>query len=291
MTTILYGASYYHEYMPYERLERDVQLMKEAGFNVVRVGESTWSSWEPREGEFEFAWMERILDGLHQAGIKAILGTPTYSIPPWLYKKHPEILVTRLGGVKSFYGPRQNMDITHPTYLFYSERIIRKVIGHFRNHPAIIGYQIDNETSAYRTAGANVQSSFVEYLKKKFQSTAQLNRLWGLVYWGQLVTDWDEFPPRDGILNPGYKLEWERYQQKIATDFLAWQASIVNEYKRPDQFITHNFVGGVRTDIDEYEIARHLDIAAVNPYHPVQDDLDGLGIALSGDLCRSLRHH
>ncbi len=290
MDTILYGASYYHEYMPYERLEKDVRLMQEAGLNVVRLGESTWTSWEPREGEFDLAWMDRILDRMQQAGIKTILGTPTYSIPPWLYRKYPEILTTLLGGERSHYGPRQNMDITHPAYLFYSERIIRKVVGHFRNHPAVIGYQIDNETSAYGTAGRNVQAGFVDYLKKKFQSATQFNRLWGLAYWGQLINDWDEFPPRDGILNPGYKLEWERYQQKIVTDFLAWQASIVNEYKRPDQFITHNFVGGVRTDIDEFEIARHLDVAGVNPYHPVQDDLDGEGIALSGDLCRSLKN-
>ncbi len=289
LDTILYGASYYHEYMPYERLEQDVQLMKEAGFNVVRVGESAWSSWEPRENEFDFAWMDRILDRLHQAGIKAILGTPTYSIPPWLYRKHPEILVTRLGGEKSHYGLRQNMDITYPTYLFYSDRIIRKVVGHFRNHPAVIGYQIDNETGAYGTAGWNVHVGFVEYLKKKFQSTARLNKVWGLAYWGQLLNDWEELSPRDGIVNPGYKLEWERYQQKLVTDYLAWQAGIVNEYKRPDQFITQNFEGGVRTNVDEYEIARHLDITGVNPYHPVQDELDGEGIALSGDLCRSLK--
>jgi beta-galactosidase len=289
MDTILYGASYYHEYMPYDRLEQDVELMQKAGITVVRLGESTWSSWEPREGEFQFAWMERIINRLHQAGIKVILGTPTYSIPPWLYHKYPEILVTRLGGEKAFYGPRQNMDITHPTYLYYAERIIRQVVSHFKDHPAVIGYQIDNETSSYGTAGRNVQLSFVDYLKKKFGSTQRLNELWGLVYWGQLVNDWDEFPPRDGILNPGYKLEWERYQQKITTDFLAWQAGIVNEYKRPDQFITHNFVGGVRTNINEYEVAKHLDIAAVNPYHAVQDQLRPWGTSLSGDLCRSLK--
>jgi beta-galactosidase len=291
MDTVLYGASYYHEYMPYERLDQDVQLMKDARLSVVRVGESTWSSWEPREGEFEFAWMEKILDRLHQAGIRVILGTPTYSIPPWLYAKYPDVLVTRLQGEKSFYGPRQNMDITHPAYLFFAERVIRRIVGHFRDHPAIIGYQIDNETGTYGTAGRNVQLGFVEYLKKKFRSTAQLNKLWGLVYWGQLVNDWDEFPARDGILNPGYKLEWERYQQKIVADFLAWQASVVNEYKKPGQFITQNFVGGVRTNIDEFEIARSLDIAGVNPYHAVQDELDGEAISLSGDLCRSLKQN
>ena len=90
MNTVLYGASYYHEYMPYDRLEKDVELMQKAGITVVRLGESTWTSWEPREGEFEFAWMQRILDCLHGAGIQVILGTPTYSIPPWLYRKHPQ---------------------------------------------------------------------------------------------------------------------------------------------------------------------------------------------------------
>ena len=94
MSTVLYGAAYYPEYTPYDRLDADVELMQKAGLTVVRVGESTWSSWEPRDGEFQFAWMRRVLDRLHEAGIKAILGTPTYSIPTWLYRKHPDIVVT-----------------------------------------------------------------------------------------------------------------------------------------------------------------------------------------------------
>ena len=97
METILYGAAYYPEYMPTDRIEKDVALMEKAGINLVRVGESTWSSWEPRDGHFEFAWMERVLDRLHRAGIKVILGTPTYSIPTWLYHAHPEIVVTHNG--------------------------------------------------------------------------------------------------------------------------------------------------------------------------------------------------
>jgi beta-galactosidase len=291
LNTVLYGASYYHEYMPYERLEQDVQLMEKAGITAIRLGESTWGLWEPHEGQFEFAYLDRVIDRLHKAGIKVIFGTPTYSIPAWLYRKHPEILVTELGEKKSYYGIRQNMDITHPAYLFYAERIIRKLLEHYKNHPAIIGYQIDNETSSYGTAGRNVQMSFIDYLKNKFKSTAELNKIWGLTYWGQTINDWDEFPPRHGIINPGWKLEWERYQQKITTDFLAWQAALVNEYKRPEQFIIHNFVGGVRTEIDEFEIARHLDITGVNPYQfgSMQDQLDGKILALSGDLCRSLK--
>ncbi|NWF88350.1 MAG: beta-galactosidase [Ignavibacteriaceae bacterium] len=287
--TILYGASFYEEYMPYERLEEDVKLMEDAGITVVRLGESTWSSWEPEDGKFQFDWMDRIINRLHKAGIKVIFGTPTYSIPPWLYKKHPEILLTKINETKSYYGPRQNMDITNPDYLFYSERIIRKLLEHYKDHPAIIGWQIDNETSSYGTAGKNVQKAFVDYLKEKFKTVKELNKIWGLTYWGQLLHSWDEVPEFRDILNPGWKLEWERFQQKITTDFLAWQAKIVNEYKRADQFIVHNFVGSVRTNIDEFEIAKHLDITGVNPYHEVQEWLDGETIAVSGDLCRSLK--
>lgn len=304
--TVLYGASYYHEYMPYERLEKDIKLMKQAGISVIRLGESTWSSWEPRNGEFRFAWMERILDRFHEADIRVILGTPTYSIPPWLHKLHPDILVFQLTdappsgreGYSTYagrktpgaFGPRQNMDITHPSYLHYAERVIRKVVSHFKDHPAIIGFQVDNETHPSGIPTANSQKLFEQYLRQKFETTQKLNEVWGLAYWGQLVDDWSELPPIDGILNPGFKLEWERFQRKIVTDFLAWQADIVREYKRPEQFVTHNFIGGIRTDIDQREIAGHIDIVAVNPYHRVQDELDGLAIAYSGDFNRSLKN-
>ncbi len=304
--TVLYGASYYHEYMPYERLDKDVEMMKAAGFTVVRLGESTWSSWEPKDGQFEYAWMDRILDKLHAAGIKAIVGTPTYSIPPWLAKKHPEILVTHFTATPPLgdphmpsypgsappgaYGPRQNMDLTNPDYLRHAERVIRAVVSHTKAHPAVIGFQVDNETGPNGLPLPSVQRRFTEYLKEKYGTPQVLDKLWGLAYWGQLVQTWDEFPARDGILNPGYKLEWERFQQSIVTDFLGWQAKIVKELKRPDQFITHNFVGGVRTNLDQWAIAKSLDIAAVNPYHAWQDAFDARAIWLSGDVCRSLKN-
>ncbi len=102
--TVLYGAAYYNEYMPGDdadhvaRLEKDVALMKAAGLNVVRMGESTWSLWEPEDGHFEYAWMDRVVDAMGKAGIKVILGTPTYSIPAWMAHQHPEILADRIPG-------------------------------------------------------------------------------------------------------------------------------------------------------------------------------------------------
>jgi len=104
--------------------------------------------------------MDRIVERLARAHIRVILGTPTYSIPPWMYKKHPEVLVRRIDGSKATYGLRQNMDITNPDFLRYSERVIRKITEHYRGNPAVIGYQIDNETTSNGTAGANVQAGF-----------------------------------------------------------------------------------------------------------------------------------
>ncbi len=286
---ILYGAAYYHEYMPSERLEEDVRLMKEAGISVVRVGESSWSLFEPREGEFEFAWMDRIIDKMHEAGIKVILGTPTYSIPAWLWYKHPEILLTNQEGGKAYYGIRQNMNITNPTFLFYSERIIRKMMEHYAKHPGIIGYQVDNETRSRNVYNHDFQVGFVNYLKKKFDTPQNLNKIWGLNYWGMTIDSWEELAPRNGITNTGYKLEWARYNRQAVADFLKWQSSIVAGYKRDDQFIIHCFMPPVQ-EIDQHESARLMDMMAVNVYHGQQDDLTGNEIAFAGDYFYSIKH-
>jgi beta-galactosidase len=290
MDTVLYGVAYYPEYMPYERTDQDIALMQKAGISVVRIGESSWGLWEPEDGKFEFAWMDRVVEKLHAARIRIILGTPTYSIPAWMYKKHPEILVTRLGGQTLYYGLRQNTDLANPTYRFYCERVIRKILEHYKNNPAIIGFQIDNETSSAYAANHDVQAGFQEYLKSKFKSVDELNKAWGLNYWGQRLNDWTELPPRDGIINPGWKLEWERYSQWLTTDFLAWQASIVNEYKAPNQFVMHDFAAPPNPLVNEEDVARSLDIAAANPYHGTQDQFDGETSAIVGDYMRSLKN-
>jgi beta-galactosidase len=198
--------------------------------------------------------------------------------------------VTRLGGQYLYYGLRQNTDLANPTYRFYCERVIRKILEHYKNNPAIIGYQIDNETSSAYAANHDVQGGFENYLKSKFKTVDELNKVWGLNYWGQRLNDWSELPPRDGIINPGWKLEWERYSQWLTTDFLAWQSQIVSEYKRPEQFITHDFAGPPRPEVNERDVVRTLDIAAANPYHGTQDQFDGEASSYAGDYARSLKN-
>jgi beta-galactosidase len=290
MSNVLYGAAYYHEYMPYERLDKDVAMMKAAGLTVVRMGESTWSLWEPEDGKFEYAWMDRVVDAMGKAGIKVIMGTPTYSIPTWMYHEHPEILARPLGGAKTFYGMRQNMDTDNPAFRFYAQRLIRNLVKHYRNNPNVIGWQIDNETSSYGASNRDVFIGFVNHLKQKFGTTDNLNKAWGLNYWGQDVNGWENMPTRDSTNNTGYKLEWSRWEQMRVTNYLDWQAALVREYRRPDQFVTQDFGGIMHKNVNEFEVAKTLDVAAVNPYHGTQDHMDGESQAEQGDYTRSLKH-
>ena len=289
MPSVLYGAAYYHEYMPYERLDKDVALMQQAGLTVVRMGESTWSLWEPTDGHFEYAWMDRVVAAMGKAGIKVIMGTPTYSIPTWLYHAHPEVLARPLGGNETFYGMRQNMDTDNPTYRFYAERVIRNLVEHYKDNPTVIGWQIDNETSAYGASNHDVFVGFLNHLREKFGTTDNLNKAWFLNYWGEDVNAWEDLPTRDSAQSTGYKLEWSRWEQMRVTDFLAWQAALVREYRRPDQFVTTDFGGAMRHDVNEEAVATVLDIPAINVYHGTQDHFDGAEQSLNEDFARSLR--
>lgn len=292
---LFYGVAYYDEYMPYERLDKDVQMMKDAGINVVRIAESTWSTEEPQDGVFDFSHIDRVLNAMHKAGIKVILGTPTYAVPTWLVKKYPDVLAITPQG-QNQYGPRQNMDISNKNFRFYAERIIRKIMEHVKNHPAIIGYQLDNETKAYNTAGPEVQKLFVEYMKTKFGSLDSINKAFGLDYWSNRINSWEDFPSMVASINASQNAEFAKFQRKMVTDYLAWQADIVKEYKRPDQFMTQNFdLGwkgfsyGIQPEVDHFAACKALTVAGVDIYHPTQDALTGLEISFGGDVARSMK--
>ena len=292
---LLYGVAYYDEYMPYERLEKDVQMMKEAGINVVRIAESTWSTVEPQDGIFDFTHIDRTLNAMHKAGIKVILGTPTYAVPTWLIRKYPDVLAITPQG-QNQYGPRQNMDISNKNFRFHAERVIRKIMEHVKDHPAIIGYQLDNETKAYNTAGPEVQKLFVQYMKSKFGSLDSINKAFGLDYWSNRINSWEDFPSMVNSINASQNCEFAKFQRKMVTDYLAWQAAIVSEYKRPEQFMTQNFdfdwkgfSYGIQTEVDHFAACKALDIAGVDIYHPSQDALTGLEISFGGDVARSMK--
>jgi beta-galactosidase len=207
-----------------------------------------------------------------------------------MYHAHPEILVRPLGGEYVGYGMRQNMDTDDPSYRSYAQRLIRNLVAHYRDNPAVIGWQLDNETASYGASNPDAFAGFVEHLKRKFGTVEKLNQAWLLNYWGQDVDSWEHMPTRDNAQSTGYKLEWSRWQQMRVTNFLAWQADLVRQYKGASQFVTQDFAGAMHRDVDESAVARSLDIAAANAYHGTQDHMDGESQSDVGDFIRSLKH-
>lgn len=295
MAELYYGVAYYDEYMPQERLEQDISLMLETGINVVRIAESTWSTLEPQEGTYNFYHIDRVLNAMHAAGIAVIIGTPTYAIPAWLARKHPEVLVTTVDGQQK-YGPRQIMDIVNPDFRRHAEKIIRVLMAHVKNHPAVIGFQLDNETKHYDNVGRYMQAGFVRHLQEKYATLAQLNKDFGLDYWSNRIDNWEDFPPVENTINASLACAFSRYQRQQVTEYLAWQASIVREYTRPEHFVTHNFdfewrgySFGVQPRVDHFAAAQCLSVAGVDIYHPSQDQLTGKEIAFGGAVTRGLK--
>lgn len=300
----LFGAAYYLEYMPYDRLDKDIEMMKKAGMNVVRIAESTWSTLEPTEGVFNFSYIDRVLDAAEKAGMQVIIGTPTYAIPSWLEKKDAGVCVTTQEG-RADYGHRQLMNLWNLTFRERAEIVIRRLAEHTAPRKHVIGFQIDNETKHYGNYGEEVQQLFREYLKEKYETTEKLNKAFYLAYWSNSIHDWEHFPDMKGCVNAGLVSEYETFRRTLAAEYLEWQSEIIREYKREDQFITHNldfewkkfgadiaqdgYSYGVQPDISHSEAAKCLTIAGTDIYHPTQDELTGAETAFGGDEIRSLK--
>ena len=280
------GAAYYYEYPrldetpDQESLERDMRQMRDAGLTLIRVGESVWSTWEPRDGEFALDWLEPVLDAAHDNGITVILGTPTYAIPMWLATKHPEIVGIDADGKDIGWGARQEMDFTHPAFREHAARVIREVVGRYAGHPSIVGYQVDNEPGLRLLYNDAIFAQFKEWLQDRYGDVDTLNDGWGLVYWSHRLTDWSELWRPETNFQPQYHLAWRRFQASLVDDYIAWQADLVREIvaaKAPAKggntpFVT-TCISYEQAAVEDHSLSRALDVASCNVYYSSQDGL------------------
>lgn len=275
---VLFGAAYYHEYQPDRPIHVDLDLMAGASFTVIRVGESVWSTWEPEDGRFELEWLRPILNAAAERGMSVILGTPTYAVPPWLARKFPEIAGERRSGERIPWGARQEVDFTHPAFRFHAERIIRSIVATYRDHPSVIGFQVDNEPGLELLHNRGVFELFVDHLRVAYGTVGALNERWGLAYWSHRLSDWRDLWTPDGNLQPQYDLAWRRFQAMITAEFIGWQARIVRGLCREDQFVT-SCIALERLAVDDRALGEMLDITAGNVYYDMQHGLEvGTGI-------------
>ncbi len=280
---ILYGAAYYNEYHEARivdengieiaaRTDEDFRLMKESGVSVIRVAESVWQKWEPQQGVYDLEWLQPILDRAHANGISVIIGTPTYAVPRWVYLNYPEVVAHRQTGVPVPYGHRQNVDYSSPKFRELCEPLIRKMAERYGSHPAVIGWQVDNEPGAEILHNDGVFESFKKSLEEEYGTVEALNTAWGLTYWSHALASFDELWRPDGNTNPSYLLAWRHHQAKITNDFMQWQREIVRTIIPAEQFIT-TCVALNRPAMDTFTIGESLDVTSVNVYYASQDGL------------------
>lgn len=258
------GAAYYPEHWPESRWAEDIRLMKEAGFNVVRMAEFAWSTLEPSAGKFEFGWLDRAIDALAAAGIEVVLGTPTAAPPAWLMSQYPDSLALNEHGQRVQFGNRCHYCVTSPEFHQATRRIVAAMAGHFGPNPHVIGWQLDNEYNRVCTCD-RCRGLFQQYLVGHYGTLDALNQAWSTAYWSQTYSAWEQIPIPIGGHNPGLMLEFKRFTTQNYVNFQRVQLDVLRPQLKPGDWVTHNFMGWF-DGFDHYRMNEELDLASWDWY-------------------------
>lgn len=268
--TFQLGVCYYPEHWPRDRWEGYARQMRQLGLSYVRIAEFAWSKMEPRFGEFEWGWLDDAIETLHAEGLKVVLCTPTATPPAWLVRQHPEILAVDKEGRLREFGSRRHYDHASPVYREHSRRITEAIAGRYGEHPAVVGWQTDNEFGCHdttRSYGPVSRVAFQRWLERTYGTLDALNEAWGATFWSQEYSAWDQiYPPNLTVTepNPSHVLDFGRYASDMVTEFQAQQLEILRRLS-PGRWITHNFMIHF-PGFDHFAVARGMDFASWDSY-------------------------
>ncbi|GAB3595859.1 beta-galactosidase [Microbacterium tumbae] len=266
-----YGADYNPEQWPRETWQEDMRLMREAGVNIVSLGIFSWAHLEPRPGEWDFAWLDEVMDLLHANGIDVDLATATASPPPWLTAKHPEVLPVTADGTVLSPGGRQHWRPTSPIFREYALRLTRTIAERYADHPALVAWHISNELGCHNLYdfSDDAARAFRSWLQERYRSLDALNDAWGTAFWSQRYSDWDEIlPPRVAAAqrNPGQQLDFQRFSSDAVRDHLRAEAAVLAEATPGVPRTTNFMVASNVRDIDYITWADDVDFIANDHY-------------------------
>ena len=227
------GVNYHpHDDKNLEKIKKDIQLMKEAGFNVVRMGHLAWDSYEPSEGKYDFAWFDEVMDLMDEAGIKVIFDIAIRPAPIWLHYKYPSISITDENGNLLYPNHRYMEDAGHPMYQLYALKFTDAMSKHYANHPALLAFGIDNESGdGMISYSENARQRFVAWLKHKYGTLEKLNEAWAGQRWSRKINLFDEigFPVSGDIKGaPERMLDFRRFVSDEVNELLFKVIDIVN---------------------------------------------------------------
>jgi beta-galactosidase len=288
---IAYGGDYTPEQWPRQTWHEDVALMREAGVNLVSIGIFTWGLLEPRPGEFDFEWLDEIIDLLHANGISVDLATPTASPPAWFFADHPDSRVVTREGVALGFGARGMAAPTSPAYREATIRIATALAQRYGSHPAVVLWHVHNEYGApvAEDYSEHSQRAFRRWLRTRYGSLDALNDAWGTSFWGQHYTEWHHIDlPRlaPSVVNPAQRLDFARFMDaELRQCFIAERDAIRRHASQP---ITTNFMANQTNVADLWKWAAEVDVVSDDHYLWAADPEAEIGLAIAADLTRSV---
>lgn len=269
-------------------LEEDIRLMKEAGMNCATLGVFSWTTYEPREGEFYFDWLKEIVDNLYQNGIYTILATPSGARPAWLDEKYPEALRVDSYGVRSHHGVRHNHCMSSPVYREKVSILINRLVDEFGDHPGLLMWHVSNEFGGECFCPRCVKR-FQNYLAEKFDHDIEkLNKAWWTTFWSHNYNDFSQIEPpyRNGEYSVmGLNLEWKRFTTWSMNDYMKSEISILRK-RTPKIPITTNFME-LFDGLDYRVMAKELDVISWDSYPRFHNDEEPFSHTLANN---SLNH-
>ncbi|MFC5471181.1 beta-galactosidase [Cohnella suwonensis] len=296
------GACYYPEQWPREFWERDARMMKEANFNVVRMGEFAWAKLEPEPGLYDFAWLDEAIGCMDKEGIKVVLGTPTPTPPKWLMDRYPTIYQKDKFGRTRGFGSRRHYCVNHPDYLALTRTIVQAVAVRYGKDERVKAWQIDNEFGCQDTTYCYCEkclAAFRDWLEDKYGTIERLNEEWGTVFWSQTYRDWSElilpaYSVCDGAdpdyhgHNPSLVLDYKRFSSDAVVRYQQLQIDLIRELS--DKPITHNLMGHF-PEIDYYKLSEPLDFVSWDNYLDYPWDVPSYRkAAMAHDLMRGVKN-
>ncbi len=271
-------------------LEEDVRLMKLAHCNLMSVGIFSWAALEPREGEYDFDWLERVLDTLYANGIHVFLATPSGARPAWMSQKYPEVLRVSDQGIRNLHGERHNHCFTSPVYRAFVHKINAALAERFGKHPAVVGWHVSNEYSGECHCEL-CQEAFRRWLMKKYGTLNALNQAYWTGFWAKTYTDWSQLHSPsargEGSIH-GLYLDWMRFVTDQTIDFMRHEVEAVRAFS--DLPVTTNLMGSF-FGLDSFRFARVLDFASYDSYPSWGETSDysvALGAGFQYDITRSI---